>query len=443
VKAGAESIPGRKKRCPACEQEYSATEVICPRDGYILGFVPIKDLIGSKLADKYEILAEVDRGGMSVIYKGKHQAIDRIVAVKVLQAQLIDDEVSIKRFQQEAQAASHLAHTNIIGVHDFGVAPTGQPYIVMDFLQGESLAHIVRREDHVDYRRLISIFMQTCDALEHAHNKGVIHRDLKSSNIMLIESDGVPDIVKVVDFGIAKLMPSSGKQPQNLTNTGEIFGSPIYMSPEQCLGQVLDARSDIYSMGTMMYETLTGLPPLMGDTIVDTMRMHVNNIPRPFKEVRSDLHIPPDLEAIVFKTLEKSPDKRFQTMRECYQDLKQLETSLAGEQAGDGSQDTSRNVRQRTSISRSASGLQPNLNSPKPRLHSSERYGKTDIDLNNPERNPTSGSPFPEPRKSPQIDNLRRVSKPDFRQPTRLTAILLAVIVFVISFVIFVLLRHR
>jgi len=272
-------------------------------------------LLGATLADKYLVMNEIGRGGMSIVYKGKHTLMDRIVAIKMLISQLVEDQTSTKRFQQEAQAVSCLAHPNVIGVHDFGIAPTGQPYIVMDFLVGESLADVIKRDGFIGEQRAIPIFKQACDALDHAHKKGIVHRDLKSSNIMLVEEEGRRDLVKVVDFGIAKLMPSSGKQAQNLTQTGEIFGSPIYMSPEQCLGQPLDARSDIYSMGVLMYETLTGMPPLMGHTIVETMQKHVGTKPDAMAKMRPDLPFSREIEAIVAKSLSKEANDRFQSMQ--------------------------------------------------------------------------------------------------------------------------------
>jgi len=287
---------------------------VCAVDGTILMAVTKDPLLGATLAEKYLVMSEIGRGGMSIVYKGKHTLMDRIVAIKMLISQLVEDQTSTKRFQQEAQAVSCLAHPNVIGVHDFGIAPTGQPYIVMDFLVGESLADVIKRDSCVPEARAVPIFKQACDALDHAHKKGIIHRDLKSSNVMLVEEEGKRDIVKVVDFGIAKLMPSSGKQAQNLTQTGEIFGSPIYMSPEQCLGQPLDARSDIYSMGVLMYEALTGLPPLMGHTIVETMQKHVGTKPEAMGKTRPDLRFSPEIEAIVAKSLAKSADERFQSM---------------------------------------------------------------------------------------------------------------------------------
>lgn len=305
------------KKCPACNEEYQDTNlVVCPKDRTML-LTPQKDeLIGQILNDRYKVVEEVGRGGMSAVYKGIHELMDRTVAIKVLLPQLVSDQISIKRFQQEAQAASHLQHPNVITVYDYGFVASGQPYLVMDFLEGESLADIIRRDKQVPVKRMIPIFMQGCEALEHAHQKGVIHRDLKSSNIMLIDFEGKKDFVKVVDFGIAKLMPSSGKQSQNLTQTGEVFGSPIYMSPEQCMAQSLDARSDIYSMGAMMYESLTGQPPLMGNSIIDTMQMHMSTPPKPFRESRPDLDIPEALERVVLKALAKKPEQRYQSMQE-------------------------------------------------------------------------------------------------------------------------------
>lgn len=304
------------KKCPACNGEFPADLVVCPNDRTML-LTPKKDeLIGQILNDRYKVVEEVGRGGMSAVYRGVHELMDRTVAIKVLLPQLVSDQISIKRFQQEAQAASHLQHPNVITVYDYGFVASGQPYLVMDFLEGESLSEIIKADKHVPVKRVIPIFMQACEALEHAHQKGVIHRDLKSSNIMLIDFEGKKDFVKVVDFGIAKLMPSSGKQSQNLTQTGEVFGSPIYMSPEQCMAQSLDARSDIYSMGAMIYEALTGQPPLMGQSIIDTMQMHMSTPPKPFKEIRPDLSIPDALERVVLKALAKKPEQRYQSMQE-------------------------------------------------------------------------------------------------------------------------------
>lgn len=305
----------QKKRCPKCHRVFPAQSVICDADSTLLMLVQEDTLLNAVLAEKYRVLNEVGRGGMSVVYKGVQEFVDREVAIKILQSQLVSDPTSVKRFQQEAQAASLLKHENIIKMYDFGIHD-GRPYLVMDFLVGDSLSDIIRRDNQVECERAIRIFIQATDALAHAHRHGVIHRDLKSSNIMLVDEDGKTDVAKVVDFGIAKLLPNSGRQSQNLTQTGEIFGSPIYMSPEQCMGHILDARSDIYSMGTMIYESLTGYPALMGKTIVETMEMQVRETPKPFAEIRPDLNLPKEVETIVFRALEKKPDNRYQSMEE-------------------------------------------------------------------------------------------------------------------------------
>lgn len=317
----------KKKICPVCKNEFPANQSVCPTDRSMLMFAQKDELIGTILNDRYRVISEVGRGGMSIVYKGLHEMMDRVVAIKMLQSQHVTDQLSIKRFQQEAQAASHLQHPHVITVYDCGVVASGQPYIVMDFLEGMSLSDVVKEENHLANQRALPIFIQACDALEHAHQKGVIHRDLKSSNIMLVEVEGRRDFVKVVDFGIAKLTNASGKQQQNLTQTGEIFGSPIYMSPEQCLGQQLDTRSDIYSMGAVLYETLTGVPPLMGDTIYATMKMHVSQMPEPFSAVRPDLRIPDALERIAFRALAKKPEQRYQSMQEMRDALDQCVAS--------------------------------------------------------------------------------------------------------------------
>ncbi len=337
------SVTARRKYCPKCRRIYASADQVCVHDRTLLEpeiDTPLgsghESPIGTILADRYEIISEVGRGGMSIVYRGRHLLMDRICAIKMLLAQLMYDQTSKIRFQREAEAASCLKHPNIISVYDFGVAPTGQPYLVMEYLVGESLSDVIKREKNIEQRRAVRIFLQACDALSHAHAKGVVHRDLKSSNIMLVEVEGKEDMVRVLDFGIAKLMPASGKLPQNLTQTGEVFGSPIYMSPEQCLGQALDERSDIYSMGTMMYEALTGVPPLIGNTIVDTMQMHVGSKPAAMKS--HDVDIAPALEAHIFTALEKKPENRYQTMQEMYLALKEVKSTLvSGARPGSGS----------------------------------------------------------------------------------------------------------
>ncbi len=309
------------KICLECNREYTGIIDFCPHDNAQL-FSRVKDpLIGTMMAGKYEILDVLGDGGMGVVYKAHDSLMDRAVAIKILHAQLVSDSMSVKRFQQESKAASRLRHPHVITTFDFGISPTGQPYIVMDFLDGEPLSEVIKRDGNVAVERGIRILSQTCDALDHAHKQGVIHRDLKPSNIVLCKFDGQSDFVRVVDFGVAKLI-GGNQEGQRLTQAGEVCGSPVYMSPEQCVGADLDRRSDIYSMGIVIYETLTGRLPIVGKTMVDTMTKHISEIPPRFNAVRPDLYIPERLESVVFKALAKDPANRHQSMEELMTDLK-------------------------------------------------------------------------------------------------------------------------
>jgi serine/threonine-protein kinase len=273
-------------------------------------------VVGSRFADRFQILGVVGRGSMGIVYQARHELMHRQVAIKMLRGQLQSDERSMRRFEREARAASRMDHPNLIAVHDFGLTQNRQPYLVMEFVQGSTLYDIQKRENHLTPVRAVRIFTQVCDALQHAHVQGVIHRDLKPSNIMIIEKDGEGDFVKVFDLGIAKIAWGEEEDKEPLTNTNEVCGSPIYLSPEQCKHQVLDARSDIYSLGVVMYELLTGFPPLMGETVYDTIYMHVHEEPRSFSDIRPELHLPSRLERIVLKALAKNVEDRYQSMQE-------------------------------------------------------------------------------------------------------------------------------
>ncbi|QQR56953.1 MAG: protein kinase [Candidatus Melainabacteria bacterium] len=305
-----------KKVCLECHRQFTGLVASCPHDNTALVPVAQDPLVGTKLDGKYEILSVLGTGGMGVVYKGKQELMDRIVAIKMLLAHHLNDTHSVKRFLHEGKATCKLKHPHIITVYDYGVSPQGQPYIVMDFLEGVPLSDQIRKEGQIGVDRSMSIFKQSALALEHAHSQGVIHRDLKPSNIVLIDFDGNKDYVKVVDFGVAKLIEDAGTELQRLTQMGEVCGSPVYMSPEQCQGMPLDPRSDIYSMGIVMYETLTNKLPLLGKTLVETMHKHIMEAPTPFSESRPDLYIPERVEQVIFKALSKNPDDRQQSMKE-------------------------------------------------------------------------------------------------------------------------------
>lgn len=308
-----------KKVCSACNKEYPDGSENCPEHPEAPAVDP---MIGQVFADKYEIVGILGEGGMSMVYKARHKYMDRIVAVKLMHEHLVNDKTAVARFEHESKAASSLSHQNIVTVHDFGMTKaTSQAYFVMDCLDGESLSDILEREVRLPLAEAVAIFKQTCDGLEHAHKKRVVHRDLKPSNLVLMKQDDGSKVVKIVDFGIAKLLPIDGVSRQNITVTGEIFGSPLYMSPEQCNGKSLDQRSDIYSLGCLMYETLSGVPPIMGDTFVNTVVKHINETPAPFTQTAPDAHIPQQVEAVIMKCLAKNPDDRYQSAGEVRQSL--------------------------------------------------------------------------------------------------------------------------
>lgn len=308
------------KFCIKCGDKYASGMSKCPKDGGELMELR-QDMIGTTFAKKYQITSILGEGGMSIVYKAKHKYMERVVAVKVLHKHLVADAVALQRFQQESQAASSLSHPNIVTVYDFGIEE-GQAFFVMDCLEGPTLQDLLEKNEKISPKEATSILVQLCDGLEHAHRKGVVHRDLKPSNLVLMPQDDGSQLLKIVDFGIAKLMPSEdGKTRQALTQTGEVFGSPLFMSPEQCMGRAPDLRSDIYSVGCLMYEALTGTPALMGDTSFETMTKHVNEMPPAFKQVNADLNVPPALEAVVFRCLQKDPEDRYQSAAEIINDL--------------------------------------------------------------------------------------------------------------------------
>jgi serine/threonine-protein kinase len=311
------------KKCPECQKTFSGEHSVCPEDGRDLApLQPEADpRVGTIFADKYEILSVLGQGGMSIVYKARHKYMQRIVAVKVLLKHLISDETAFKRFEQESRAASALSHQNIVSVHDFGQTQEGEAYFVMDCLEGDSLEDVIYRWGRVEPARAVDIFRQVCEGLAHAHKKGVIHRDLKPSNIVLIREDDGTETAKIVDFGIAKMADSQDGKPMRLTQTGQVFGSPLYMSPEQCQGHVLDARSDIYSLGCLMYETLSGMPPFSADSFFNMALHHLQTAPPSLADTAPDAGIAKPLEDVVLKCLAKSPDDRFETADQLRQKL--------------------------------------------------------------------------------------------------------------------------
>jgi serine/threonine-protein kinase len=325
--ADAETTTGVKKRraCSTCGDEFDTDSDKCPFDGTKLTVIAQKLAPGVELGGRFEVLSPIGDGGMGSVYKCTHKLMKRTVAIKTIHPSLVANGAALKRFQQEAQALSALKHTNILEVYDFFISDDGQPYLVMDYLEGTDLDNFRTQCGPMPWNRAARIFLQVCAGLGHAHQNGIIHRDIKPSNIMLVEEEGQPDVVKIVDFGIAKVREPDEKG--GLTATGDVFGSPEYMSPEQCRAQKLDQRSDVYSLGCVMYSTLTGKKPFSSSDSMECMYKQVNELPPAFDP---KLDVQPAFEAVVFKAMAKKPEERFQSMAEMSRSI----TQATGERIG-------------------------------------------------------------------------------------------------------------
>jgi serine/threonine-protein kinase len=294
--------------CPACGKAYDPTDGQCAHDRTSVSAE--FELIERLFEGRYGILSRIASGGMGTVYKAVQRSLGKTVAIKMLRSP--DKSPAMwTRFQQEAKTASLLTHPNIIHIDDFGATTDGQPYMVMDLIDGTDLAALIESERRIRPPEAIAIILQVCSAMQHAHGRGVLHRDLKPSNIMLFSAEGQRQ-VKIVDFGIAKFMNPG--QTQAVTQTGEIFGSPYYMSPEQVLGKALDQRSDVYSLGCILYEALTGSTPFSGNSAFETMMKQTAEKPVPIQDLCPRENFSDALQQVVLKSLEKEQAQRFQTM---------------------------------------------------------------------------------------------------------------------------------
>lgn len=292
-----------KMVCLSCAKEFPEGWLSCPYDGADLSRIADRFAPGSLFAGKYEVGDRLGSGGMSTVYLAKHKFLNKNVAVKVLHSNLASDAKSVQRFQMEAKAAFDLTHPNLLTIYDFGISQDGQAYIVMDYIEGESLSDLVQRQGPITLTQALPLFYDICLGLAHAHEKNVLHRDIKPSNVMLLKGE-TRIVAKIVDFGLAK---SYDESAMKLTQTGEIFGSPLYMSPEQCQGAALDNRSDIYSLGCLFYESLSGIPPIKGDSAYDTFKRKFSDSPQPFDPA---LNIPGWLSALIMSMLSVKRDER-------------------------------------------------------------------------------------------------------------------------------------
>lgn len=318
AKRGGDITRPSSKQCPKCHAFYSDSSNFCSIDSsplIKLNRSKSDELLGQILGTTYEILSVLGEGGNSRVYKARHIILERIVAIKVLHANQANDDIKIKRFLQESRAVSSLTHPNIVALFDFGLTDDSRPYFCMDFVEGTSLLETIEKEGLLKPERVVALFIQICDALAHAHKKGIIHRDIKPSNIILMQKEG-GEVAKLVDFGIAKIIEKDRPESMQLTAEGMVCGSPIYMSPEQCTNQTLDFRTDVYSLGVSMYESLLGRPPFDGKDIVDVITKQLREAAVPLRVANAEAKIPEALDSIVLRSLSKSPADRFQSMLE-------------------------------------------------------------------------------------------------------------------------------
>ncbi len=292
-------------------------------------------LLGELLGGRFLVLKKIGAGGMGAVYRARQEGMDRDVAVKVLLGDLTENDTVLRRFTLEALAVSRLKHPNTIQIFDYGTTPQGNPYIAMEMLEGSTLHDVLRKERPLPIRRALKIMSQVAASLGEAHGKGIVHRDLKPENIFLIDVSGNPDFVKVLDFGVAK-MADSKDEKGTLTQAGSIFGTPRYMSPEQCSAQPVDHRSDIYALGVILFEMVTGIPPFVSDQPLTLLLAHVNEAPPqpsavellgkdgvPLKQV-----IPAEVEDLILTLLEKNPADRIQTSEDLSKECMKLAEAL-------------------------------------------------------------------------------------------------------------------
>jgi serine/threonine-protein kinase len=301
------------RTCPQCASSCDDTHRFCPSCGFPIGKVASSaddPLIGRTLPGGYLILELVGVGGMGRVYRAEQTNLGRTVAVKIIHPHLVGEENTAARFITEARAASRLNHPNSVGIIDFGNTPDGQLYLVMEFLRGRDLSRVTHEDGPLPFRRIVDVLRQTLAALAEAHNENIIHRDLKPENIILEPSRSGGDFVKVVDFGLAK-MRAETQQP-GITSPGIVCGTPEYMSPEQARGDPLDPRSDLYSVGVILYQLVSGRLPFEAESPTQVVLAHLSELPQDPREVAPERMIPKSLVDVTLKALEKKAPDRFQ-----------------------------------------------------------------------------------------------------------------------------------
>ncbi|MDQ6633777.1 MAG: serine/threonine protein kinase, partial [Gemmatimonadota bacterium] len=307
--------------CPTCGTEYGPEQELCPQDGARLGapVPPADPLIGQVLADRYRVLRSIGEGGMGRVYLAEHVKMGRKSAVKVMSPSLAPTPEAISRFNREAANASQIHQPNVAAIYDFGETADGTLYLAMEYVEGETLTALVRREGTLQPRRAAELTGQIADGLHAAHHLGIVHRDLKPDNILVTRQPDGREWVKIVDFGIAKTTKDLG---QNVTSIGVSIGTPDYMSPEQLAGEALDARTDVYSLGLVLFNMLTGSLPHPAMTSKQSLVERLTIKPRPLAEVKPNVVWSPRLQKALDRALAPEPDDRYATVNELAREVR-------------------------------------------------------------------------------------------------------------------------
>jgi serine/threonine protein kinase len=343
---GTTDLPGGSmlpKYCPACKKTYPLQATFCPIDAARLATVTMSatlpgeskhweeaalrpelslsvNLVGKTIDYKYQVESVLGEGGMAVVYKCFHKQMERIVVIKVMQGWLLSSKNSFERFEREYKITAKLNHPNIVSIYDVGFLNGNEPYIVMEYIKGEALADRIARQGDLPLVTVANIAIQICRGLQEAHSMNIIHRDLKPDNILLQEKSDRPDWVKIVDFGISHLAADGAKR---LTKTGRMVGTPEYISPEQLRDNPIDARTDLYSFGIILYEMLAGTVPFTAETAEAVLMKHLLSDVPSLTEFRDDIADDSPFGLIVHKLLQKNPDDRYDTATEVRLDIEQ------------------------------------------------------------------------------------------------------------------------
>ncbi|MBX3150317.1 protein kinase [Candidatus Obscuribacterales bacterium] len=283
-----------------------------------------KEQLPECIDERFDVIETLGKGGMGTVYKVRDRETNSVFALKLLHQNLRSDPSVLKRFEQEARAAEELDHPNLVPTYAHGVTNDGEPYLLIEYVEGETLAQVLEREGALEEDRAISIFEQICAALSYAHESKIVHRDIKPANIILSKTSGGDEVARVVDFGIAKTLTEVDRSTRNLTQTGEVFGSPHYMSPEQCLGLMLDEKSDIYSLGCVIFEAMSGKPPFAGANPIQLVVKHINDKPVPYLPKFGASRKAIGLQSVALKCLNKEANFRFDSMEALGQALTEI-----------------------------------------------------------------------------------------------------------------------